>query len=191
MLADIKQELFVFDAINVHPVIKNFKPPLGNKGNIKDTPFLEKLVLKKGAKVQLTFNIDTADCLTNGAFGEVVDFVRNAAGTVDHIMVRFTEIHQGEQRRAAESKLTALYPGCTAIQRVMFQYSLAKRSKNVANTAKVIQYPLALCFAATAHRFQGQTVHKPKKVAMDFRTVFQAAQSYVMLSRVQALAGWC
>ena len=70
----------------------------------------------------------------------------------------------------------------------MFQYSLAKRSKNVANTAKVIQFPLSLCFAATAHRFQGQTFHKPKKVAMDFRTVFQAAQSYVMLSRVQALS---
>ena len=145
-------------------------------------------MLKRGAKVQLTFNIDTADCLTNGTFGEVVDFVRNAAGIIDHIMVKFTEIHQGEQRRAAELKLTALYPGCTAVQRVMFQYSLAKRSKNVANTAKVIQFPLSLCFAATAHRFQGQTFHKPKKVAMDFRTVFQAAQSYVMLSRVQALS---
>ena len=54
-------------------------------------------MLKRGAKVQLTFNIDTADCLTNGTFGEVVDFVRNATGTIDHIMVKFTEIHQGEQ----------------------------------------------------------------------------------------------
>ena len=103
-------------------------------------------------------------------------------------MIKFDEIHQGEQRRATHSKLTSLYPGCTGIQRVMFQYSLAKRSKNIANTAKVIQYPLSLCFAATAHRFQGQTVHKPNKISMDFRSVFQAAQSYVMLSRVQALS---
>ena len=70
----------------------------------------------------------------------------------------------------------------------MFQYSLARRSKNVANTAKVVQFPICLCFAATAHKFQGQTVPKPKKTAMDFRTVFQAAQSYVMLSRIQSIS---
>ena len=103
-------------------------------------------------------------------------------------MIKFDEHHQGEQKRAAEPKLSTLFPGCTSIQRVMFQYSLAKRSKNVANTAKVIQFPLCLCFAATAHKFQGQTVLKPTKTAMDFRTVFQAAQSYVMLSRVQSLS---
>ena len=71
---------------------------------------------------------------------------------------------------------------------MMFQYSLAKRSKNVANTAKVIQFPLRLCFAATSHGFQGQTVYKPNKSANDFCSVFEAAQSYVMLSRVQALS---
>ena len=187
-LAVIKGEAVIFEATNVHPVIKNFKPPLGNNGNVKDTPFLQKLILKKGARVQLTFNIDTKDCLTNGTFGVVVDFLKRTSNTIDTIMIKFDEDHQGEQKRAAESKLTALYPGCTSIERVMFQYSLAKRSKNVANTAKVIQFPLSLCFAATAHRFQGQTVHKPNKVAMDFTTVFQPAQSYVMLSRVQSLS---
>ena len=114
--------------------------------------------------------------------------MENVSGQIENIMVKFDEAHQGEQKRAAESKLSSLFPGCTPIQRVMFQYSLARRSKNVGNTAKVIQFPLCLCFAATAHKFQGQTVHKPKKTAMDFRTVFQAAQSYVMLSRVQSLS---
>ena len=69
----------------------------------------------------------------------------------------------------------------------MFQYCLAKKSKNISNSAKVIQFPLSLYFAATSHRFQGQTVYKPNKSASDFRTVFQAAQSYVMLSRVETL----
>merc|ERR1711954_194762 len=138
-LAVIKGEAVIFEATNVHPVIKNFKPPLGNNGNVKDTPFLQKLILKKGARVQLTFNIDTKDCLTNGTFGVVVDFLKRTSNTIDTIMIKFDEDHQGEQKRASESKLTALYPGCTSIERVMFQYSLAKRSKNVANTAKVIQ----------------------------------------------------
>jgi hypothetical protein len=55
----------------------------------------------------------------------------------------------------------------------------------VSNTAKVFQFPLSLCFSATA---QGQTIHKPNTLAADFRTVFQPAQSYVMLSRVQTLS---
>ena len=188
MLSELKEKAVIFEAINVHPIIKNFKPPIGNKGNVKDTPFLKTLILKKGARVQLTYNIDTSDCLTNGTCGVVVDFVENVASQIETIMIKFDEEQHGEQKRAAETKLSSLYPGCTSIQRVMFQYSLAKRSKNVANTAKVIQFPLCLCFAATAHKFQGQTVHKPKKTAMDFRTVFQAAQSYVMLSRIQSLS---
>ena len=80
-------------------------------------------------------------------------------------------------------------PGnCISIKRVMFQDTLAKKSKNVANTAKVIQFPMSLCFSATSHHFQGQTIYKPNTSANDFRTVFEAAQSYVMLSRVQALS---
>ena len=66
-----------------------------------------------------------------------------------------------------------------------FQYSLAKRTTSVSNTAKVIQFPLCLCFAATSHKFQGQTISKPNKSVHDLRTVFQAAQTYTMLSRVQ------
>ena len=188
MLARIKDKALIFEAINVHPIIKNFQPPIGSKGNIKDTPFLKRLVLKKGARVQLTYNIETMDCLTNGTCGEVINFIANASGQIESIMVKFDEAHQGEQKRLAEKNLSALFPGCTSIQRVMFQYSLAKRSKNAANTAKVIQFPICLCFAATAHKFQGQTIQKPNKAAMDFRSVFQAAQSYVMLSRIQSLS---
>ena len=45
-----------------------------------------------------------------------------------------------------------------------------------------------VCFAATAHKFQGQTIVKPNKVAIDLRTVFQAAMAYVMLSRIQHIS---
>ena len=53
--------------------------------------------------------------------------------------------------------------------------------------AKLIQFPLVLAWAVTAHKFQGQTVKKPQKVAVDVRSVFEAAQAYVMFSRVQEL----
>ena len=144
-------------------------PSIGKKGNVKDTPFLQRLELKKGSRVQLTYNIDTQDCLTNGARGEVIDFVRNNAGHIEHVMVKFDEDHVGQQKRKAHSKLKASHPGCTGIERVLFQYSLAKKSQRVSNMAKVIQFPLSLCFAATSHRFQGQTVYKPNKTVNDFR----------------------
>ena len=47
------------------------------------------------------------------------------------------------------------------------------------------QFPIVVCFAATTHKFLGATVHKPNKLAVDLRTVFDDAMAYVMLSRVQ------
>ena len=187
-LNEIKEEVAVLEAVNVHPTIRDFKPTLGKKGEVRDTPFLQSLKVKRTARVQLTYNIDTLDCLTNGARGEIVDFVRNEKGHIDKIMVKFDDEHQGQKRRESQPMLTSKYPGCTAIERIMFQYSLAKKSKRVSSTAKVIQFPLSLCFAATAHRFQGQTIHKPNTLAADFKTVFEAAQAYVMLSRVESLS---
>ena len=155
-LSQLDTEKVVLEAINTHATIKQFNPCLGKKGEVKNTPFMQKLELKKGALVQLTYNIDTQDCLTNGARGEVVDFVKNFDGRVERVLVRFEEKHVGQQKRESQPKLANSYLECTSIERVMFQYSLAKKSKSVSSFAKVIQFPLSLCFAATCHRFQGQ-----------------------------------
>ena len=88
----------------------------------------------------------------------------------------------------ADKVTTQRYPGCTAIDRVMFQYSLGRKVSSVSNSARVVQFPLRLCFATTSHKFQGQTVHKPSKIVVDLRTVFTAAMAYVILSRVQEIA---
>ena len=60
--------------------------------------------------------------------------------------------------------------------------------KNVKSTVQVYQFPIVVCFAATTHKFQGGTIVKPNKLAVDLRTVFDDAMAYVMLSRVQALS---
>ena len=49
----------------------------------------------------------------------------------------------------------------------------------------LLQFKLA--WAITAHKIQGQTIAKPRKLVVDLRRVFEAAQAYVMLSRVQEL----
>ena len=57
-LHEIKEGVVEVEAIDVHPTMKNFKPSLGKKGEVKNTPFLQTLRLKKNSRVQLTYNID-------------------------------------------------------------------------------------------------------------------------------------
>jgi hypothetical protein len=51
----------------------------------------------------------------------------------------------------------------------------------------VIQFPLKLAFACTAHKIQGATIPKPRKVIINVTDTFAAAMVYVMLSRVCTL----
>ena len=184
-------ELYNVQAVNIHPTISNFKAHVNSKGNIgterNETPFRQNLLMKVGARIMLTYNIDVNDCLTNGARGEIVAFEKSKTGRVEKVIVRFDDECQGEEKRNSDKTTEQNYPGCTAIERVMFQYSLGKKKSSVSNTAKVVQFPLKLCFATTSHKFQGQTVVKPLKIVVDLRTVFGAAQAYVMLSRVQSI----
>ena len=72
-----------------------------------------------------------------------MELVTNRAGYVEKILIKFEHNHQGKHKRESETNFSELYPGCTSIERVMFQYSLSKKSKGVGNTAKVIQFPLS------------------------------------------------
>jgi hypothetical protein len=60
-------------------------------------------------------------------------------------------------------------------------------SLRIAYFLKLIQFPILLAWALTVHKFQGQTVKHPQKVVLDLRSVFEAAQAYVMASRIQEL----
>ena len=53
--------------------------------------------------------------------------------------------------------------------------------------ATVVQFPIRLAHAITAHKIQGNTIPFPAKVLVDLSSVFEPAQAYVMLSRVQCI----
>ena len=57
-----------------HSTQKEFKPKTDASGAINGTPLQKELKMKRGAKIMLTDNIDTVDCLTNGAFGEILGY---------------------------------------------------------------------------------------------------------------------
>ena len=70
----VEGEEHVIESLNRTSTKTNFQPRTDASGAISGTPLQKKLKLKVSAKVMLTYNIDTCDCLTNGAFGEVLGF---------------------------------------------------------------------------------------------------------------------
>ena len=75
----------------------------------------------------------------------------------------------------------------TPIDKLEFSYSESRKAYSVSAPAVALQFPLKLAWAITAHKIQGQTIAKPLKLVVDLSRVFEPAQAYVMLSRVQEL----
>ena len=186
-LQAIKEDEFVIHATHMHSTQNNFKPPIGTGGSVKDTPFQNELRLKVGAKVMLTFNVNTNDGLTNGARGEILGYKTYPNGDISHVYVHFFDENVGQETRANNPHLKRLYPNklATPIEKIEFTYSLSRKAYSASSTAKVSQMPLKLSFGATCHKFQGQTIPKPQALVVNLKTVFEAAQAYVALSRVQ------
>ena len=135
----------------------------------------------------LIYNVDVSDLLNNGATGTVIGVEENQNGKITSVIVRFDNPKTGRESRKANPMLAKKYPDGTVIIKKEFDYSLSKNKGLISTTAKLIQFPLVLAWAVTVHKFQGQTVKKPQKVVVDLRSVFEAAQAYVMFSRVQEL----
>ena len=177
----------VIMAICIHRTIKNYNPPEGKAGEVLRTPFQKELKLKIGAKVMMTYNVDTSDGLTNGARGELIGIIDDAKGNIAKLVIRFEKESFGREKRRNNPKISSQYPGGTAIEKVNFSFSISKSKKSVVNTANVIQFPLKLAFACTAHKIQGATIPKPQKVIINVTDIFCSAMMYVMLSRVCTL----
>ena len=178
------------ESLNQKNSKKLFQPKTDSSGAVSGTPLQKTLRLKIGAKVMLTYNLDTCDCLTNGAFGEVVGFSFNANGGMKEIHVHFYNSDCGKNMLKKFINLQEKYPGknVVPIKPIEFTYSLSKKSSNGVSNASIIQFPLRLAFASTAHKVQGLTVKKPNCLVVDLRSVRESAQAYVILSRVQAIS---
>ena len=186
-LKKLKGDEKVVLAICIHRTIKKFNPIESNAGTISNTPFQKELRIKIGAKVMMTYNVDTSDGLTNGARGELIGIIEDGEGNISKLIIKFEEEANGREKRRHSPEISLKYPGGTAIEKVNFPFSISKSKKTAVNTGNVIQFPIKLAFAVTAHKIQGATVPKPLKVIVDVTDIFQAAMLYVMLSRVCSL----
>ena len=175
-------------AIHDHPLRKNYKGRVDSRdGTVGDTGFMDQLILKENAKVMIIYNINTLDSLTNGQIGVLVDATKSQDDKVNMLIIKLNNPKAGQENRKQNPELAKKYPNCVFIERIKHTYSLRKNSGNVGSSVSIIQFPVRLAHGVTAHKIQGQTIEAPRKVALDLSTVFDPAQAYVMLSRVQSL----
>ena len=125
--------------------------------------------------------------LSNGQIGTLKDFIKTNDGKIEILVVELDEPKAGKEHRLNNPKLAAKYPNATFIKRIQIPYTIGKKSGDIGSTATVIQFPVRVSYAMTAHKIQGKTIPAPTTVAMDIKTVFEPAQAYVMLSRVQSI----
>ena len=62
-----------------------------NTGTIMGTQHQKTLRLKIRSKIMITANVDTKDSLTNGTFGEIIDFEKQDNGKISAILVEFKQ----------------------------------------------------------------------------------------------------
>ena len=77
----------------------------------------------------LTYNVDTVDCLTNGAFGEVVEFESFQSGKIHRVYVHFFNEDCGKEWRKRNPNIARKFPNknIVAIDKLEFNYSLSKK----------------------------------------------------------------
>ena len=165
---------------------KKFNPYICRKeGTIGNTQFMDKLSLKNGCKVILIHNIDTSDGLTNGQLGVLKCLIKNDNGQVVKLIIEFENKNAGAKNRKNNSHLLSRFPNGTVIEKAAVSYQLTKKSTKNSGSPTLIQFPIKLAQAITAHKIQGQSIPRPVKVALDLASVFENSQAYVMLSRVE------
>ena len=180
-------EMIKIDAVNFKSNRQSFKPPMHKSGDgtIAKTNYMNELRLKLGAKVMLIRNINTRDSLTNGQTGILEQVVRDVKGGVKYLMVRFDKEAAGRMSRMENPQLEQKFPGLTKIEKTQETYKLSDKGDSTAN---LIQFPIVLSYAVTAHKCMGMTIPKPLIVNLHLDSVFTCCQAYVMLGRVQALS---
>ena len=184
-LQDVKIDMSQFDFSSLSAT---------ESGNLAHT-----LLLKVGARVFVSNNIDVSDGLTNGVFGTVSHIIASrheaengqVVEEVRVVLVRFDSERVGREARA-KSVYRNIDSQAVPISRVETTFTTRKNGNDLnRKRVNVIrkQFPLILAWAVTIHKVQGMTMDRIV-VDMSFdKGRFQKGQAYVAFSRVRTYEG--
>ena len=135
-----------------HHVLKEYSPIIENTGNIQNTNLQETFQFKVGSKIMLTYNMNTSDRLTNGAFGKVVGIEMDRDGQVTTVYVAFDNQSVGKDTAKSYEDLKKKFGVQTIpIKKWEQEYNIGSFDKS-GSKATAWQFPLKLCTACTCHK---------------------------------------
>ena len=144
------------------------------------------LVVKVGARVMLTYNVDQNDELVNGQIGVIVH-IKMQSNEPKTIYVKFDNESVG-RTKISQDPLARQY-NAVPIERHTAEIKTHSK-KAAAPIIKRTQFPLGLSWACTVHKVQGLSL---SQVLISFDLLkqksFNHGQMYVALSRVTSLEG--
>ena len=142
---------YTVKAIVRHRILKEYTPFVEKTGNIQNCALQETLRFKVGSKVMLTYNLNTSDRLTNGAFGKVVGVEMNRAGDITIVYVTFDNQAVGKETAKSHEDLKNKFGVQTIpIRKYEAEYSIGKLE--MGSKATALQFPLKLSTACTCHK---------------------------------------
>ena len=149
-LERLQSKLYTIEAKHDPPTRK---VTVTSAGTIEESGFLQTLRVKIGSRVMIIHNINTMDGLTNGARGNVIEILAKDE-RVRYILIQFDNPDIGIEQRRKLRHLPSISkrPELTPIEKFHFSYTLGDVRKNHAARATLIQFPLRLCWASTAHK---------------------------------------
>ena len=136
---------------------------------------LDRLILKKGARVMFTRN-NRSMGYVNGTLGEVIDFTNNDTHNRDN---------DGEDSGSVSAS-TEVFPVILTFdgRRIIPSREVWEFEEDGKVRASVRQMPLKLAWAITVHKSQGMTLDAAE---IDLSRAFDRGMGYVALSRVKRL----
>ena len=147
----------------------------------------KKLVIKIGARVLLTSNLNVSDGLTNGVFG-TVQYIHTAREEkqqkeiVTYILVKFDSERVGIEAKQ-KSLFKHQFPDAVPIRPIEVNFSF-KNEKSMIYITRT-NFPLSLGWAVTIHKVQGMTVDEIVVDMSENKGKYKMGQAYVALSQVR------
>lgn len=192
VLQQLPKPLFVLKSVDQYPLevtkqdIDKFLP----KGRSETGGLDFEILMKEGARVMLTTNIDITDRLINGQMGTAirihVDQITNKPAKV---YVKFDDERAGRITTDKSADSYATINNVVPIVPVLVKIKI-RPGKPSSPEMQRIQFPLTLAWACTVHKVQALTL---ENIVVSFNLFkqrsFNYGQAYVALSRATSLSG--
>ena len=192
ILQELPKPLFVLRSVDQYPleVTKQDIDKFLTKGHSETGGLDFEILIKEGARVMLTTNIDITDRLINGQMGTTVRIhIDQITNKPSKVYVKFDDERAGRITIDKSADSYATVNNVVPIVPVLVKIKI-RPGKPSSPEIQRIQFPLTLAWACTVHKVQGLTL---ENIVVSFdlfkQRSFNYGQAYVALSRATSLSG--